>query len=104
MSWDEVATRVVMIRTLALVATLGMLTTVLPVDGPAPVTALSAVLALALSTGLLRPWSRSTLPAVGSRRSPDSPQPDERCHRGVFRRQTSPDAPGRPRPRAPQLV
>ena len=27
---------------------------------------------------------------------------EERCRRGVFRRQVSPDAPGRVRPRAPQ--
>ena len=29
------------------------------------------------------------------------PSSDERCLRGSFRRQSSPDAPGRPQPRAP---
>ncbi|MGU3437394.1 DUF6412 domain-containing protein [Actinomycetes bacterium M1A6_2h] len=29
------------------------------------------------------------------------PASDERCLRGSFRRQSSPDAPGRPQPRAP---
>lgn len=96
--------RAVALRVLVLVSTLGMLATVLPLEGPGSVTALGAVLALALSTGLLRPASRSTLPAPGASRSPDAPGPDERCHHGVFRRQTSPDAPGRVRPRAPQAA
>jgi hypothetical protein len=99
-----VATRAVLLRALVVVATVGVLTTVLPVDGPGPVTAFTAVLALALSSGLLLPSPRCTLEASRSSRSPDAPRPDERCHRGVFRRQTSPDAPGRPLPRAPQLV
>lgn len=92
--------RAVVVRVVVLVSTLGMLATVLPLDAPG--TALSAVLALALTTGLLLPATRSTVPAPGSARSPDAPAADERCHRGVFRRQTSPDAPGRVRPRAPQ--
>ena len=98
----QVVTRALLLRALVFVSTLAMLATVLPVEGPAPATALSAVLALALSTSLLRPSARSTLPAPGSSRSPDAPRPDERCRSGVFRRATSPDAPGRPRPRAPQ--
>jgi hypothetical protein len=81
----------------ALVATL-------PVDGPGSVGALGAALALALAAGLLSPARRMPLLAAGSTRSPDAPGPDERCRGGVFRRQTSPDAPGRVRPRAPQLV
>jgi hypothetical protein len=76
----------------------------LPVDGPGSVGALGAALALALAAGLLSPARRMALLATGSTRSPDAPRPDERCRRGVFRRQTSPDAPGRVRPRAPQTA
>ncbi|WP_092806463.1 DUF6412 domain-containing protein [Rhodococcus globerulus] len=36
-------------------------------------------------------------------RSSSGPARDERCLRGSFRRQSSPDAPGRPQPRAPGI-
>jgi hypothetical protein len=102
-SWGaQVGTRAVLLRALVLLSSLAVLAALLPVEGPAPATALGAVLAVALTTGLLLPSARSTLPAPGSTRSPDAPRPDERCRSGVFRRSTSPDAPGRPRPRAPQ--
>ncbi|MDI9914977.1 hypothetical protein B2J88_00255 [Rhodococcus sp. SRB_17] len=35
--------------------------------------------------------------------SSQGPSGDERCLRGAFRRQSSPDAPGRPQPRAPGI-
>lgn len=35
--------------------------------------------------------------------SATGPSDDERCLRGAFRRQSSPDAPGRPQPRAPGI-
>jgi hypothetical protein len=94
--------RALALRVLVLVSALGVLGAVLPADGAGSATAVGAALALALASSLLLPAPRCTLPAPGSSRSPDAPGPDERCRRGVFRRQTSPDAPGRVRPRAPQ--
>lgn len=88
---------------LALITTLAALL-VLPVDGPGSVTALGTAAALALATGLLLRAPRTVLPVPRAVRAPGAPAEDERCRRGSFRRQTSPDAPGRPRPRAPQAA
>jgi hypothetical protein len=52
-----------------------------------------AVLSCALILG------RAALPSTVA--SSAGPVADTRCLRGAFRRQTSPDTPGRPRPRAP---
>lgn len=95
-------------RALLLSAVLSSLLTALlalvPVDGPGPAGAIAAALALALAAGLLGRAHRTGLLLPGASRSPDAPRPDERCRRGVFRRQTSPDAPGRVLPRAPQAA
>lgn len=57
-----------------------------------------AVMALAvLSCALV--LGRAALPSAVA--SSTGPVADTRCLRGAFRRQTSPDTPGRPRPRAP---
>ena len=96
-----VATRAVLLAA-ALSALLATVVAVVPLDGPGPVGALGAALALALATGLRTPAHRMSLLVTGSTRSPGAPGPEERCRGGVFRRQTSPDAPGRVLPRAPQ--
>jgi len=97
---------VVVIRALLLVAVLSSLLAALAatasLDGPGSVGAVGAALALALTAGLLTPGHRMSLLESGATRSPDAPGPEERCRGGVFRRQTSPDAPGRALPRAPQ--
>ncbi|WP_028932939.1 DUF6412 domain-containing protein [Pseudonocardia spinosispora] len=63
------------------------------------------VLGAAIATMLAAAWmlrssaGRTAVVEVGP---PDRPSRDERCLRGSFRRQSSPDTPGRPRlPRAP---
>jgi hypothetical protein len=96
-----VATRAVLLAAV-LSSLLAGLVAVAPADGPAPVGVLGAALALALAAGLLARAHRVPPPLTGSTRSPDAPGPEERCRGGVFRRQTSPDAPGRVLPRAPQ--
>lgn len=76
---------------------------VLPVHGSTgSVTALSTALALALAARLLSRAPLAGRAAVRVDVSPDAPAADERCRRGSFRRQSSPDAPGRVLPRAPQ--
>ena len=99
-------TPVVVTRALLLAAGLSSLLAALaaiaPLDGPGSVGAVGAALALTLTAGLLTPGHRMSLLVTGSTRSPDAPGPEERCRGGVFRRQTSPDAPGRVLPRAPQ--
>lgn len=96
-----VATRAVLLAA-ALSSLLTAVVGVAALDGPGSVGTLGAALALALAAGLLAPAHRMSLIATGSTRSPDAPGPEERCRGGVFRRQTSPDAPGRVLPRAPQ--
>jgi hypothetical protein len=90
-------------RVLLLSLLLGAVFATLPVDGSTgSVTVLSAALTVALASAIL---ARAPRPArVPSRIevSPDAPARDERCRRGSFRRQTSPAAPGRVLPRAPQ--
>jgi hypothetical protein len=98
---SAVATRALLLSAV-LSSLLTTLLALLPADGPGPVGALSAVLALTLAAGLLFRSRRMTLLVTGPIRSPDATRPEERCRRGVFRRQTSPDAPGRVLPRAPQ--
>ena len=84
-------------------AVLSALLTALPLpDQAGSVTALSTALAVALAAGLLSRGCRADARALRVDVSPDAPAPDERCRRGSFRRQSSPDAPGRVLPRAPQ--
>jgi hypothetical protein len=99
MAWvSELATR----RALLLSCLVSALV-VLPVDGSTgSVTALSTALALALASGLLARAPRPSRVASRVEVSPDAPARDEKCRRGSFRRQTSPGAPGRVLPRAPQ--
>ena len=69
---------------------------------PASVATLGAALAVTLlAAAALHSGAAHLLPATWAV-SPDAPAADERCRRGAFRRQTSPDARGRTRPRAPQ--
>ena len=89
---------------LVMAVVLSVLLVALPVhESSGSVTALTAALAVALTAGLLSraPRSGRATPRVGDV-SPDAPARDERCRRGSFRRQSSPDAPGRSLPRAPQ--
>ncbi len=94
-----VATRAVLLAAV-LSSLLTAVVALAPLDGPGSVGTLGA--ALALAAGLLARAHRVPPPLTGSTRSPDAPGPEERCRGGVFRRQTSPDAPGRVLPRAPQ--
>jgi hypothetical protein len=58
----------------------------------------AALVALALMSLTLR-HARAAAPLFTA--SSSGPASDTRCLRGSFRRQSSPDTPGRPRPRAP---
>jgi uncharacterized protein DUF6412 len=92
-------------RALVLSVALGTLLAVLPVDGsPGSVTVIGTALALTFSAGLLLRSPRVAPLASPFPRSPDAPARDECCRRGAFRRQSSPDAPGHVRPRAPQTT
>ncbi|MGH3321154.1 MAG: DUF6412 domain-containing protein [Streptosporangiaceae bacterium] len=55
-----------------------------------------AVVLVATALHVCRGRTAGTLVVAVSR-----PEADERCLRGAFRRQSRPDTPGRPRPRAP---
>lgn len=86
-------------------ALLATLLVVLPDDAaPGSVTVLSAALALALSTALVSRAPLARRAALWADVSLDAPARDEKCRRGSFRRQSNPGAPGRVRPRAPQLA
>ena len=101
MRWEAETARC----SLLLALVLSTLLVLLPVHGStSSITVLSSAVALALATALLSraPGGRRT--PLRADVSPDAPAPDERCRRGSFRRQSSPDAPGRMLPRAPQLA
>jgi len=66
-------------------------------------TLISAAVVAALLVSMLH-RNQQLLARASSQRAPSvtTPAEDERCRRGAFRRQSQPDAPGRPLPRAPQ--
>ena len=66
-----------------------------------PLSLVSAAVAGALLLALYRAHRRNYSPSQRAGLVAAT-SPDERCRRGAFRRQTQPDAPGRPLPRAPQ--
>jgi len=67
-------------------------------------TLVSAAVAAAVLVSVVRKAHRLTLASSPPGPSFAVPAEDERCRRGAFRRQSQPDAPGRPLPRAPQLA
>ncbi|KAA0019457.1 DUF6412 domain-containing protein [Antrihabitans cavernicola] len=68
-------------------------------DGNVAATAIGAAVALLVVAVVVTHGSRRELLALFT--SSTGPEHSERCLRGAFRRQSSPDAPGRPLPRAP---
>lgn len=63
--------------------------------------AVSVALALLLLSSLVLVAAARDAVAVCTPAVAGGPARDERCLHGSFRHQSSPDAPGRPRPRAP---
>ncbi|MCZ2831018.1 DUF6412 domain-containing protein [Modestobacter sp. VKM Ac-2986] len=89
----------------ALALLLGLSTLLLLVSDAGALPAAAAVTST-LALGLLATVLARAIPVV-PRVLADGPSTsplarEERCRRGVFRRQVSPNAPGRIRPRAPQ--
>ena len=66
--------------------------------GPPDLAALGVALVVLVAAALLHGTGVTPLAWAARHRGPDD---DERQLRGAFRRQSSPDAAGRPRPRAP---
>ena len=64
--------------------------------------AVTSTLALTLLATVLARMAPVVPQVATAGPSSDTPAREERCRRGVFRRQVSPNAPGRIRPRAPQ--
>ncbi|WP_051407219.1 DUF6412 domain-containing protein [Nocardia sp. CNY236] len=86
---------------LAWIAVLTLVVTVsAPVDGPTMVVGAAIALVLLLAIAGHSARSRAGLPADGAA----GPRREEKLLRGAFRRQSAPDTPGRPRPRAPGRV
>ena len=84
---------------LALGALLALVTDGGALPGAAAVTSTLALTLLATVLARVAP----VVPQVATLGPPSgTPARQERCRRGVFRRQVSPNAPGRIRPRAPQ--
>jgi hypothetical protein len=99
----ELAARRALLLSFLITALVSALFATLPVDGSTgSVTALSAALTISLASAFLARAPRPTRVPSRIEVSPDAPARDERCRRGSFRRQTSPAAPGRVLPRAPQ--
>ncbi|WP_245671673.1 DUF6412 domain-containing protein [Nocardia amamiensis] len=86
LTWVAVLTLVVAVSLLA--------------DGPTAV--VGAAVALVFLLAVTGHRARSPLFSPGQ--SATGPQRDEQRLRGAFRRQSAPDTPGRPRPRAPGRV
>lgn len=80
-----------------LLPTIAMIAAPVPVDTQGSLLLFGAALSVLLSTAFT--LHRDLLPSFVL--STVGPAADERCRRGVFRRQSNPDTPGRPRPRAP---
>jgi hypothetical protein len=90
-------------RVLVLLLGLGALLVLVSDGGSLPgAAAVTTTLALTLLATVLARVAPVVPQVVTAGPSSDTPAREERCRRGVFRRQTSPDAPGRIRPRAPQ--
>ncbi|MEU2033810.1 DUF6412 domain-containing protein [Nocardia amamiensis] len=98
--WSVLSRRLSLVQ-LTWVAVLTLVVAVsLSADGPTSV--VGAAVALVLLLAVTGHWARSPLCPPGQ--SATGPQRDEQRLRGAFRRQSAPDTPGRPRPRAPGRV